>query len=603
MSNNQPTQPLIALAVIVGNEEKVIERFIRCFFDVADTMSFVMARGNQPRDGTEEIIHTVCAELVVPYCVKHYDNKADFPHVDDFGAARQMAWEIARSGNPQYLLWADCDDLLEEGAAEAMSNAATEATHDVFICPYKVRGDVHTQQQVHRERLVRNGGFANWRYPIHEQLCFSRDVSYRMLDEALFLHSPHHSKSGSRVRNVAILGKAVTDNARNYFYLHQESFEANDKDAAKRYGKAALSAPGLDTLEKYEILLNLAQMQPGQIAKKLASEAFELMPDRREALALLVNYAIIDDAPEKALQLCRMLMGIPKPTRSYWCLNHLWYSWKGCELYAQCLRLAKGDVETFEKLYHGDTGPTFSIVHATLGRPLKALGVREMWLSRARHPEAVEYIFGLHEGDADSAKMLNGFRHTVCAKGVGCPTNYDTAAGIARGKILIQAQDDVIPPAGWDDLMLAALPDPDAAAFIATSDGQRKDRLCVSSVMTRAYMNLCAYKDKGWNGFFPRIYPAVFADTENTYRAYVMAEAGISGLVEARHIILYHDHPYFNQAVPWDATYEGENSKEAYRIGGELFSQRNPQAQFDGILEASPGAMIPSVTRLEEAVA
>ena len=65
--NNPPfTQPLIALAVIVGNEEKVIERFIRGFYDVADTMSFVMAIGNRESDGTEAIIHRVCQELKCP---------------------------------------------------------------------------------------------------------------------------------------------------------------------------------------------------------------------------------------------------------------------------------------------------------------------------------------------------------------------------------------------------------------------------------------------------------------------------------------------------------------------------------------------------------
>ena len=600
--NNPPfTQPLIALAVIVGNEEKLIERFIRCFYDVADTMSFVMAVGNREADGTEALIHKTCAELGIPYGVQHYKNKADFPHVDDFGAARQVAWNMAQDGGPKYLLWADCDDTLDEGAAEAMSYAATEGKYDVFVCPYKVRGDIHAQQIVHRERLVRNSGFSHWRYPIHEQLRFDREVSYKMLDEAVFIHSPHATKSGSRDRNVAILETRIEDNARNYFYLHQEHFEGNNTVLAKKYGLAALHAPGLETLEKYETLLNLAQLEPGALAKKRASEAFELMPDRREALALLVNYAIIDGEHDKAMTLCRLMMGIPKPTRTYWSLNHLWYQWKGAELYAQCLRLSKGNIEAFEELYHGDDGPTFSIVHATLGRPLQALQMRELWLSRARNPNKVEYIFGIHEGDEKSGKMLKGFRHTVAPKGCGCPTNYDIAAGIVRGKIIIQAQDDIIPPAGWDDMILEKIEDLDAPAFIAVNDGQRTDRLCVSTVMTRAYMEQKKAEDAdGSNGFMHRGYPGVFADTENTYRAYTDAAKGKCQLIEARDIIFFHDHPLFNQAVPWDATYQEENSPEANRIGSEVFNRRFPLAKTNGVLADKPGENAPA---LEEATA
>ena len=602
--NNPPfTQPLIALAVIVGNEEKVIERFIRGFYDVADTMSFVMAIGNRESDGTEAIIHRVCQELKMPYGVHHYKNKADFPHVDNFGAARQVAWEMAQDGGPKYLLWADCDDTLDEGAAEAMSNAATEGAYDVFVCPYKVRGDIHAQQIVHRERLILNNGRSHWRYPIHEQLRFDGEVSYKMLDAAKFVHSPDSTKSGSRERNVAILETRVQDNARNYFYLHQEHFEGNNIVLAKKFGLAALHAPGLETLEKYETLLNLAQLEPGAMAKKRASEAFELMPDRREALALLVNYAIIDGNHDKAMTLCRMMMGIPKPTRTYWSLNHLWYGWKGAELYAQCLRLSGGDIAAFEELYNSEDGPTFSIVHATLARPLQALQMRELWMSRAKYPNRVEYIFGTHEGDEKSAKMLKGFRHTVAPKGSGCPTNYDIAAGAARGKIIIQAQDDIIPPSGWDEMILDKIEDLDAPVFLAVADGQRTDRLCVSTVMTRAYMEQKKAEDAdGSNGFMHRSYTGVFADTENTYRAYTDAKKGRCQLIEARDIILFHDHPAFNQAVPWDETYAQENSSEANKIGSEVFNRRFPDAKSDGVLELPPGESV-AREELEEAAA
>jgi hypothetical protein len=219
--------------------------------------------------------------------------------------------------------------------------------------------------------------------------------------------------------------------------------------------------------------------------------------------------------------------------------------------------------------------------------------MRELWMSRAKYPNKVEYIFGLHEGDEKSAKMIKGFRHTVSPKGCGCPTNYDIAAGAARGKIIIQAQDDIIPPPGWDEMLLEKIEDIDAPVFVAVNDGQRTDRLCVSTVMTRAYMEQKKAEDAdGSNGFMHRGYIGVFADTENTYRAYIDAHKGRCQLIEARDIVFFHDHPLFNQSVPWDETYAQENSPESNRIGAEVFNRRFTQAKTDGVLDLPPGQTV-----------
>lgn len=586
----EKSNPLITLAVIVGKEEDVIERFIRSFAPAVDHMVFCQAIGKQEHDHSIELAALVCEELKMPATFLQYQNQADFPHVDNFAAARQLAWEAAARTKADYLMWADCDDLLADGADEAISNAATEAKHDIYVIPYRVKGDVHIAQEVMRERLVRNDGKSEWRYPIHEQLKFSENRSYGLLKGAMFYHSPLFSKKGSHERNVNILQSAVADTARNYFYLHQEYFNINNFAQARACASLALEAPGLEVLERYETLLNLAQMEDGPKAKEYASRAFELMPERREALALLVNYSILDGNHEKALLLARIMMGLSKPKRSYWSLNHNWYSWKGSELYMQCLRLAGGNIAEFENLYRENQPPLFSIIHATLGRPQKALAIRELWLSRAKWPEKVEYIFGLHEGDEASLRHLKGFQHTIAPQGCGCPINYDTAAGAARGEVLIQAQDDCIPPPAWDEMLLNRIGDVTKPVFVGVSDGHRADRLCVNTIMTKAYADIKKAQDPDCNGFFPRAYNAVFADTENTYRAYKDDEAGVCKFIEARDIIIYHDHPNFNQTVPWDATYEQENSAEAYKHNGRVFNERNPFAATDNVLHLPPNA-------------
>jgi len=577
----------ITLAVIVGNESAVIERFIRSFHKVTDRMVFCRATGASEPDDTLEIIKRTCFDLKITLQICIYTNEninSEIPHVDSFARARQMAWDMAATSRPKFIMWADADDIITPESAAKIKEEADTATEDVLIVPYNVKGD---KQIVMRERLVRcdpDDRFSRWRYSIHEQLEFLRPVKYRMVSDASIVHSPLETKSGSHERNMTLLQMATRDVARNFFYLHQECFQQNQVKRAKQYGNQALNCPDLETLERYEILLNLAQLEDGPEAKNLAVMAFSLMPDRREALALLANYAIIDGNYEKAHQFARIMVGIGKPKRSYWSLNNDWYGWKGAELYMQCQRLIGEDWSETESLLREGKRPMFSILHATLGRPAKALAIREMWLSAADNPRAVEYIFGLHEGDDDSLRILKGFSHTVCAKGIGCPTNYDTAAGIARGTIIIQAQDDCYPPQGWDTMLLAAIKNPNEPAFVAVSDGQRGDRLCVNSIMTRSYMIKKSKLEDEGNGFMHREYPAVFADTENTYRAYKDAQDGYCNLIEAKHIVIYHDHPHFNQSVPWDETYKWENSDENYRKGREIFLRRNPEAATDGIL-------------------
>lgn len=576
----------ITLACIVGNEESVIERFIRSFAPAVDQFVFVRAIGNSIGDNTMGVADSVCDELKKPMYESRYASDS-FPHVDHFGNARQKAWQMAHSltrGEELMVFWADADDTLAPGAAEAIRAAAESASHDVFIMPYHVRGD---KQVVMRERMVKSSVGSFWKYAIHEQLAFPNDVTYKIIPDAIFVHKPLSTKSGGHSRNVAILENEIKDTWRNFFYLSQEYFQTGDERKFLKYANAALACPGLEKVERYEILLNLAQT-PGQDSRKLAAEAFAIMPDRREALALLCNYALIDRDHDTALTLARKLVATDKPNRSYWSQNNEWYGWKASELYQQCLRLsgdsAEADLE-FD-LNKDESRPVFSIIHATLGRPEQALQIREMWLSRARYPENVEYIYGLHSFDATSVKYLSGFKHAVTDE-KGAAINYDTAAGAASGEIIIQAQDDCYPPDGWDDALIALIPDPSKPVFLATNDGQRDDNLTVNSIMTRAYMEIKAARDPGENGFMHRGYVTVFPDTENSFRAMQDADNGICERIVARDFVIYHDHPTYNPGVPVDDTYRWENLPENYASGEKLFRERNPEAGY-GVFENQP---------------
>ena len=463
---NKKDRPLIALSVIVGNEADVLERFIRSFAPAVDTAVFTFARGNLPRDGGQEIIEQVCASVGLPFKILHYTNEVEFDHVDNFGKARQMGWSAAEKTKAKYLMWADCDDILDDGAIEPLRRLATEGEYDMFICPYNVRGGVVVQQQVLRERVVRNNKKSYWRYAIHEQLGFKKESTYTIAREVIFWHRPLATKSGGRDRNTDILSREVRDASRNFFYLHQEAFEGRQVGKAKAFGLAALNCPGLGVLEQYEILLNLAQCEDGRVAKKYAAEAFSVMPDRREALALLCSYAIIDKNYAKAMQLATILISIPKPAQSYWCLNHLWYAWKGTEIFAQCLRLTNGEIEEFEKVYFGEGGPVFSVIYASELSYQIGLQAREVWLTNSEYANKVEWIFTCKEGDSESLEMYKGFRHQTCPKDATIADMLVCGARLARGKIIIPASDNIMPKDLWDSWIYANAKIPEVQDFL-----------------------------------------------------------------------------------------------------------------------------------------
>lgn len=570
----------ITLSCIVGNESQVIERFIRSFAPLVSSFVFVRAIGNLESDDTCEIAKKVCKELGKPVEFGCYINQHDFPHVDNFGAARQLSLDIARE-NSDYVMWADADDLISEESINEILEQVNSSKHQVYLVPYHVKGD---KQIVFRERIIKSSLNFHWKFAIHEQLQFNEDVSYRVIKDAFFLHAPLETKSSSSDRNSNILNMEISEIWRSFFYLAEEHFLKQEYKNFARMAKVALAIPNLDELAKYELLIKLAQT-PNQDSKQLAAEAFALMPDRREALALLINYELVDGNHEKALALAKLMLKIPKPTKSYWTLVQDWYGWKGEELYRQCLRLNGEEEEAEADFQYGQNEdlPTFSIIHATLDRPEMALAIREMWMSRAKHPENVEYIYGVHLWDEKSLSLIKGFKHTVTDQ-KGPNWNYDVAAGQSTNQIIIQAQDDCYPPQDWDVEIAKAIGNPDRPVFLRTSDGcdrTGKDQISVNSIMTRPYMELKASRDKGENGFFHRGYTSMYSDTENTVRAILDSQNGLCEMIAAPDIVIFHDHPFFNPNKPWDSTYEFENLPENYKQGGELFNKRNPNLPED----------------------
>lgn len=226
--------------------------------------------------------------------------------------------------------------------------------------------------------------------------------------------------------------------------------------------------------------------------------------------------------------------------------------------------------------------PLWSLLHATYGRPEKAVAAMKMAIERASNPANVEYIFAVNIDDQSSPNIVGHGSLIIASNFRGSAQAWDDAASASTGEVMIQMQDDLELPDGWDNLLTQRLvlgggmDWPFKPLFVAVGDGYRRDDLCCTAIMNRAY-----YAQKG--EFLHPGYISVFSDDDVTYRALRDECDGLCKVIRARDLIFRHRHHYHDKSVPDDATYRRENSAEAYRIGGALFAERNPLAATDGL--------------------
>lgn len=557
------TQPLISLCMIVGNEENCIFRCLESFKPVADEIILVRAIGNLTPDKTIEIGRDCFGAIVDEY---NNSKDHDWPHVDDFAAARNRSFSLARG---KFVLWCDADDVLLPGMSEKIRALAEADKSDWFNFLYDVQNAKLTPM---RERMFRKG-WGHWRNAVHENCDPKKDARCENYPDIIIQHRPEFQfKASSKERNLRILG-AQTAAAHIYaFYTHQEYFLTGGRDEAWKWGKIALALPDLGVVERYEVLLDMAELESGSINDKAkwAVEALSLQPDRREALAILSMLMMDAQKPICALSWARMMMGTPKPNAFYWTQKGEWYGWKAVRIYSQALRMAgfTDPATKQEDLLHDAGGKKISILHATKGRAQQAINNYWHWLNLCEKPERVEYIFAVDEGDEVTLASVKGLRHVVVPSGGGSVAAWNAAAKASRGEILIQMSDDWTTFPGWDSAILDRMGANDSEKVLAISDGRRKDDLLCMAILNRK-----RYEAQG-NLFFEG-YKSVYSDNEFTHRAF---KDGV--VVDGKEIVFTHHNPYFETGkFDADAIYLESNSDERYKEGEELFLERNPDAK------------------------
>ena len=546
----------LSLCIIVGNVENYIARFIESFKPLADEIVVVRAIGNQTPDRTVEI-----AESLGCVIASEYHNKtihAQWPHVDDFAAARQKAFDAA---SHDLIMWADTDDVIDPESIKRIRETIDLLPEDFdgIQFAYHVPEDGLTVQ---RERIIRKGR-AHWQSPIHEFLQFSENPKVASVDGAVILHRPEGTRERNDERNLQILESIEHPTTSQKFHLFQSLRAVGRINEAASVVCELLKSndENIGTAEKYELFIAAGQMADNiDIRLQMNLQALSVDPSRKEAYGELCLCYIGLGRNEDALAITTAMMA-QDGSGSAWNVRRKYAGYLGYQLHGMALRACGRDAEAdeIETAHFIQNGKKISLIHATRGRCKQAVAARRLWFNRAKNPDAIEHIFGLDLDDPHGA-FLSVHNHAATDGSGGCVAAWNAAAVKSCGDILIQVSDDWNPPMFWDEIILEAIGDTSKQSVLAISDGHRTDRLLCMAIMTR-----WRYLQQGWM-FHPDFF-SVYSDNYFTDKAY---EDGV--VIERRDIVFEHLHPVFGKAE-WDATYARSNSDKNFANGKATYEK------------------------------
>ena len=562
----------LSLGIIYGNVEHLITRFLASLSPLVDEVIMVRAIGNQKPDATRYLAEKFFDGHHIKYRFAEYKNKDgnDWPHVDNFAAARQMSFNLASN---EWVMWADTDDIIDPTFIPLIRRALDAIPDKVGMIgmPYHVpeEGKVNP-----RERIVKKSLF-RWKYPIHECLVpinGAEETGAVWLDRVYITHMPGKRSDGSAERNMRIID-TIPESERTLstkFHAFHTMQGCDRKEEAAAYGIKIISDPANEwgAPERWSILLSLAGLSSDENTKRqFFLQCIASDPNRREAYGELALCELRRGNLDAMLGWTRAMLAQPPMEDWPWNAQRSYWGWQGIAVHAIALRV-NGDyaqADTLQLNHFKKHGAKISLLHATR-RPGEAIKAQLNWLAKAENPDAIEHIFAI---DIDDEQSLNGLRlsrHVVVEAGGGPVRAWNAAAEASHGQVLIQLSDDWEPPMHWDKLILERIGNTSKPAVLQVSDGHRTDDLMCMAILTRA-----RYIDQ--KGLFHPDFFSMFSDnwfSECAHRDGVV--------IQAKDLIFEHLHPVFGKAE-MDEVYARSNADAHYKAG-----ERHLQRLRDGAI-------------------
>jgi hypothetical protein len=551
----------LSLCVIAGNVEGIMPRFLEQFQPLADEVIVLSAIGNLDPDWSLANAKKAGCRTDV-YLNKHIEDRAHWPHVDDFAAARNQACDMATG---DWLIWADTDDTITADSI-AQIKRLIEDIGDSDIDGVLMRYVVPEDGVVNwRERLWRRGS-ARWVHPIHECLEFKEGAKHIRFDGAEIVHASEKRSASRDQRNLRIL-ESIPENERTIsqkFHVFQSMIALDRNADAIPKAIEFIGLEGVGKNERYEAFFQLARLADDDATKRdMLLQALAVDPTRPEAYGELALANIPID-PQASLGWSAAMMALPMPQEPPWNLRRAYFGQLGIGLRGMALR-ANGrheEATAMETNHFIRNGAKISLLHATRGRPAQAWRCRMKWMRSADNPDAIEHIFGLDTDDHASLPLAN-VRHVVGhpTPGHGPVGAWNACAAASKGQILVQLSDDWEPVQGWDTAILSAIGDTSKPAVLAVSDGHRKDDLLCMAILTRA-----RYKQQGY-----LFHPEFFSMHSDNWFSECAFRDGV--VIDARDRITFeHLHPVHGKGE-WDETYARSNASENYQRGQKTFDR------------------------------
>ena len=558
--------PSLAVCLIAGNEERLINRALDAAFSVTPLVIVVRAIGGQKPDSTLDVARRRGC------IVGEYHNSpatAGWAFVDDFASARNQAFRLGIEAKADWLMWMDCDDTLAEGMGAIIRKAVAETEEDWILAEYILP---HHGRSVWRERIFRTGTAA-WFHGVHEK-CVpvtndpNKDsLKVRVRKDIKVVHEPEAVKSGSQERNINILRWRYQEAQHLAFYLHYEYFLLGKREEAVRYGLEALRMQDLCGVYRYEVLINLAILaEQNKHGQDLCQRAIGLCPARREAHNTLTLLQMDAGQAEAAILSATHALTLPVPKIPEWTHRAECYGWKGHATLAWSHRMAGNEAEATkieDAMLEQGGRPRISLLHATRGRWSQALRAMNTWMARADNAFHVEHIFAIDEDDEESRKYLGRFRHIIVPAGGYSVAAWNAAANRATGDILVQMSDDFMPPPEWDKSIINALGGSlFSPAVLRVNDGYRKDGLITMAIVTRRWLEQA-------KTLFDPEFRNVYSDDDLTARA-----TKANAIIDATHLLFEHQHPDAGKAAR-DATYDRGNAADEYERAKIIYERKH----------------------------
>ena len=443
--------PIVSLALIAGpGEGQILRRLIESSRGLWDEIVVVAAVGKNSDDDLRQALQDGAGSAGKFDQYHNAPENADWPHIDNFAAARNQAFNLATG---KYVVWADCDDLFLNGQAAAHRTVIEQREKaadgwEVLVTRYDVQNSGMRENR--RERIFKrraDGSLpALWERPIHERVKPDPKAPVGMADGLTITHVPMTNKAGSGERNKRILAAHTDASGMNWYYIAMEDYLRGQYQKAIGPCLLALEHPDVGQAERYQLLCMAGVMCAAADKKrKYFGRAITLHPTRKEAWGHLAATLMDEGNLHEASRLLQVMEHLPKPAGVIWNLDAKWYGHLPKTLLAQCLRAAgqKEDAARCELETYRLAWGQITVLYA--GEVAHCIRAHKLFMDTSDNPAGIQHLFITDPKDDAFAKRLEVVK------------TAEEAINKALGSILLTVEataDTGIPPLMWDAALL-----------------------------------------------------------------------------------------------------------------------------------------------------